>query len=66
MVLGKTLWRIILVKLFVFFAIFKLFFFPDFLTSRYDNDRDRADHVLSHLALSLSHDAPSSGILSGK
>lgn len=29
--LGKTLWLVILVKLFIIFAILKLFFFPDFL-----------------------------------
>lgn len=29
--LGKTLWVIILVKLFIIFAILKVFFFPDFL-----------------------------------
>ncbi len=29
--LGKTLWTIILIKLFIIFAILKLFFFPDFL-----------------------------------
>jgi hypothetical protein len=29
--LGKTLWLIILVKLFVIFVILKLFFFPNFI-----------------------------------
>ena len=29
--LGKTLWHIILVKLFVIFVILKLFFFPNFI-----------------------------------
>ena len=31
MTLGKTLWLIILIKLFVIFAVLKLFFFPDFI-----------------------------------
>ena len=31
MTLGRTLWAIILVKLFIMFAILKVFFFPDFL-----------------------------------
>jgi hypothetical protein len=31
MTLGKTLWAIILIKLFILFFILKLFFFPDFL-----------------------------------
>ena len=34
MTLGKTLWLIILVKLFVMFAILKLFFFPNFLKAQ--------------------------------
>jgi len=29
--LGKTLWLIVLVKLFVIFVVLKLFFFPDFI-----------------------------------
>ena len=28
--LGKTLWAIILIKLFIIFAILKVFFFPNF------------------------------------
>ena len=31
MTLGRTLWAIILIKLFVMFFILKLFFFPSFL-----------------------------------
>lgn len=31
MTLGKTLWTIILIKLFIMFAILKVFFFPNFL-----------------------------------
>ena len=31
MTLGRTLWLIILVKLFIMFFILKIFFFPDFL-----------------------------------
>ena len=31
MKLGKTLWAIILIKLFIIFAILKVFFFPDFI-----------------------------------
>ena len=29
--LGKTLWTIIIIKLFIIFAILKVFFFPNFL-----------------------------------
>ena len=31
MTLGRTLWAIIFIKLFVMFAILKVFFFPNFL-----------------------------------
>ena len=31
MTLGKTLWAIILIKLFIIFVVLKLFFFPNFL-----------------------------------
>jgi hypothetical protein len=31
MTLGRTLWAIILIKLFIIFAILKVFFFPNFL-----------------------------------
>ena len=31
MTLGRTLWTIILVKLFIIFVILKLFFFPNFI-----------------------------------
>ena len=31
MTLGKTLWAIIAIKLFIMFAILKVFFFPNFL-----------------------------------
>ena len=33
MTIGRTLWLVILVKLFIIFAILKLFFFPDFISS---------------------------------
>lgn len=29
--LGKTLWAVILIKLFIIFAILKVFFFPNFI-----------------------------------
>ncbi len=32
MKLGKTLWTIIIIKLFIMFAILKVFFFPNFLS----------------------------------
>jgi len=49
MVVGRTLWKIIIIKLFIMFAILKLFFFPDFLATNFDTDAERADHVLNNL-----------------
>ena len=49
MVVGRTLWKIIIIKLFIMFAILKLFFFPDFLATNFDTDAARADHVLNNL-----------------
>ena len=36
--LGKTLWAIILIKLFIIFVILKVFFFPNFLRQHADGD----------------------------
>lgn len=49
MTIGKRLWLIILIKLFIMFAILKFFFFPDFLKSKYSTDRERSDYVLEQL-----------------
>ena len=47
MTLGRTLWAIILIKLFVLFAVLKLFFFPDLLAGKSDDKQAR--HVLENL-----------------
>lgn len=49
MTVGKTLWIIILVKLFIFFVIMKFLFFPDILSRDFDSDADRAEHVRNEL-----------------
>ena len=46
--LGKTLWLIILVKLFIMFFILKLFFFPDLL-GQFGSDEEKGDHVSGEL-----------------
>jgi hypothetical protein len=51
MTVGKTLWKIILIKLFVMFAIFKLFFFSDYLHTNFSTDQQRSDHVLEQITL---------------
>jgi hypothetical protein len=37
--LGRTLWAIILIKLFIIFAVLKVFFFPDFLKEHAEGDK---------------------------
>ena len=49
MTVGKTLWMIILLKLFIFFVVIKLLFFPNLLSRDYDSDEDRAAHVRHEL-----------------
>jgi len=46
---GKRLWVIILIKLFIMFAILKLFFFPNYLNTNFDSDEERSDHVIEQL-----------------
>jgi hypothetical protein len=47
--LGRTLWKIILLKLVILFAVLKWLFFPDVLKITYDSDAARAEHVLERL-----------------
>ena len=49
MTLGKTLWKIILIKLAVIFLVIKLFFFPDVMKTHFSSDQQRSQHVLNVL-----------------
>jgi hypothetical protein len=53
MTVGKTLWKIILIKLFVMFAVLKLFFFSDYLHTNFSTDQQRSDHVLEQITLQM-------------
>ena len=46
--LGKTLWLIILIKLFIMFFILRLFFFPKYL-GQFDMEAEKEEHVSSEL-----------------
>jgi len=46
---GRRLWGIILVKLFIMFAILRLLFFPDLLKRDFNTDEARSNHVLEQL-----------------
>ena len=47
MTLGKTLWVIILIKLFIIFVVLKIFFFPNFL--KQNAKGDEAGYVATEL-----------------
>lgn len=47
MTLGKTLWLIIAIKVFIMFAILRIFFFPNFLGGL--DEVDKADYVTNEL-----------------
>ncbi len=46
---GRQVWLIIIIKLFIMFAILKVFFFPNFLKTNFDTDEARSDYVLEIL-----------------
>jgi hypothetical protein len=46
---GKPLWVIILVKLFIMFAVLRVFFFPDFLNSRFKTNGEKSEYVSKEL-----------------
>ncbi len=49
MTVGKQLWLIIVIKLFIMFAILKLFFFPNLLNTNFDTDEERSNHVIEQI-----------------
>lgn len=48
MTVGKTLWLIVVIKLFIMFFILKLFFFKSDL-GKYDKEEQKAGHVIENL-----------------
>ncbi|MBR2235172.1 MAG: DUF4492 domain-containing protein [Prevotella sp.] len=49
MTVGKTLWIVIAVKLFIIFVVLKVFFFPNFLSSHAEEGQE-ADFVANELS----------------
>lgn len=49
MTVGRKLWGIIFIKLFIMFAVLKVFFFPNFLNTNFGTDEERSDHVMDQL-----------------
>lgn len=49
MTLGRTLWTIILIKLFIMFAILKVFFFPNYI-GQHTEKGSEAEFVATQMA----------------
>ncbi len=49
MKLGKKLWLIVAVKLFVLFVVIKWLFFPNVLQEHFKNDKARSEFILNQL-----------------
>jgi len=48
---GRKVWLVILIKLFIMFAVLRLFFFPDLLKKNFDTDEQRGQHVFDELII---------------
>lgn len=48
MVLGRTLWTIILIKLVTLYALSQIFF-QDYLQANFSTDAERSEHVIKNL-----------------
>lgn len=49
MTVGKTLWLIIGIKLFIIFVIIKMIFFPNFLSTKCDTEEEKTEYVRQQL-----------------
>ncbi|MCK5687543.1 DUF4492 domain-containing protein [bacterium] len=55
MVVGKKLWKIILIKLFIMFAVLKLFFFPNYLNTTFETTEEKGNYVLEQITRNVSN-----------
>jgi len=49
MKVGKTLWLVIGIKMFIMFVIIKWLFFPDVLQENFHSDKERSAYILNTL-----------------
>jgi Domain of unknown function (DUF4492) len=54
MVLGKKLWAIIFIKLFIMFAVLKVFFFPNYLNTNFQTNEEKGNYVLEQITRNAS------------
>jgi len=53
---GKKLWLIILIKLFIMFAIIKVFLFPNLLKENFNSDKERIEYIEKQLIITPKKD----------
>lgn len=53
---GKRLLLIVVIKLFIMFAILKVFFFQNYLNSRYDTEKQKSEHVINELTKPFNYE----------
>jgi len=46
---GVKLWILILIKLFIMFVVLKIFFFNDFLDTKFSNDKEKSEYITNQL-----------------
>lgn len=46
---GRRVWLIVIIKLFIMFAVLKLFFFPDFLGKKFDSSNEKSSYVRNQI-----------------
>jgi hypothetical protein len=56
MTLGRTLWKLILIKLLIMFGVLKVFFFEDYLGSRFATNEEKATFVLEQMIQPVAQD----------
>ena len=47
--LGRRLWILVAIKLIIMFAILKIFFFPDFLKSKFNTEEEKSEYIINQL-----------------
>lgn len=60
MVLGRTLWAVILVKLVILFILSQVFF-QDYLQTHFSTEEQRSEHVFANLTAHSSSSNPPGG-----
>jgi len=55
MTVGRTLWKLIIIKLIIMFAVLKIFFFQDFLDSKFTTEDQKSAYVIEQITQYVPH-----------